>query len=142
MGWKSEKALQCALNCSDNHKTWQLINAFHYGSMMELVRPYVIDSVQKCVGCSAHGFLSFVKQFDQNNSNGNYMYLFEMVCRYTQGLMNIRAAIRRNNPQLLKSAKWMTKELFHGRNHPKYQEIEIYETFVQKSCAGKTAELF
>lgn len=39
-------------------------------------------------------------------------------------------AIRRNNHQLHLAAKWMTKELFHGRNHPRYQKIEIYEQFM------------
>ncbi|CAC5369024.1 unnamed protein product [Mytilus coruscus] len=36
-------------------------------------------------------------------------------------------AIRRNNADLMHSAKFMTKELFHARNHPKYQEIELYD---------------
>ena len=36
--------------------------------------------------------------------------------------------IRRNNADLCKSAKYRTKEIFHGRSHPKYQKIEIYDT--------------
>ncbi|XP_062597901.1 uncharacterized protein LOC134259320 [Saccostrea cucullata] len=142
MGWKSEKALHCAQHCTDNHKTWQLINAFHFGSMMELVRPYVIDCLEKSLDCTAHGFISFVKQYDKTQCNVNFMYLFEMVCKYSQGIINLRAAVRRNNPQLLMSAKWMTKELFHGRNHPKYQEIEIYETFIRRILPDVLKQFF
>ena len=31
----------------------------------------------------------------------------------------------------------MTKELFHGRHHPKYQEIEIYEQFMFQIIPGQ-----
>ncbi|VDI50411.1 Hypothetical predicted protein [Mytilus galloprovincialis] len=37
-------------------------------------------------------------------------------------------ATRRNNADLLKSATYMTKEIFHGRNHTKYQIIELYDS--------------
>lgn len=129
MGWKSEKAQQSAMRCSDNHKSWQSINVFHFGSMLELVRPFVGKCLSQNTEPSARAFISHAKQ---ESANANFMYIFEMVCKYTQGIINFRTAIRRNNPQLLDSAKWMTKELFHGRNHPKYQEIEIYESFIKK----------
>ena len=38
MGWTSEKAQKCALNCTDNHKTWQMILIFHIGTLLELVK--------------------------------------------------------------------------------------------------------
>ena len=59
----------------------------------------------------------------------NFLYMYLMVTRYTQGLLNFRMGVRRNNSQLIQSAKYMTKELFHGRSHPKYQQIEIHDTF-------------
>ena len=65
----------------------------------------------------------------RQNPGFSTTYLFEMVCKYTQGIINFRTSVRRNNSQLLDSAKWMTKELFHGRCHPKYQDIEIYDAF-------------
>jgi hypothetical protein len=52
----------------------------------------------------------------------------DQTCRFAQGIVNFRMAVRRNNAQLLSSAKFMTKELFHGRRHPKYQAIELYDT--------------
>lgn len=54
--------------------------------------------------------------------------MMDQVCRFSQGIIHIRMAKRRNNSDLLKSAKYMTKELFHGRSHPKYQVIEIFDT--------------
>jgi hypothetical protein len=38
--------------------------------------------------------------------------------------------IRQGNWQLVSSARFMTRQLFHGRNHPKYQEIEIFHDFL------------
>lgn len=127
MGWKSEKAQRCALICSDNHKAWQMLLIFHLSTLLELVRPYVQKCVVETKQASAEGFISFVKT---QENNANFMYLFEMACMYSQGLINIRMGVCRNNSKLLQAGKWMSKELFHGRNHPKYQEIEIYETFV------------
>ena len=127
MGWISEKAQKCALNCSDNHKTWQMLLIFHIGTLLELTKPYVKLCLSEQVQPTGEGYVSFVKT---QTEYANYMYLFEMACKYSQGIINMRMAIRRNNHYLLQAAKLMTKELFHGRNHPRYQEIEIYEQFV------------
>ena len=127
MGWSSERAQQCALNCTDNHKTWQMILIFHTGTLLELVKPYVEKCSSENIQPTAEGYISFVKSQAECS---NYMYLFEMACKYSQGIINMRMAIRRNNHMLLQAAKWMTKELFHGRRHPRYQEIEIYEQFM------------
>jgi hypothetical protein len=37
--------------------------------------------------------------------------------------------VRRNNSKLVQSAKFLSKELFHGRSHPRYQELEIIDHF-------------
>ena len=50
-------------------------------------------------------------------------------------------ALRRNNYQLLETAKWMSKELFHGRNHAKYQYIEMYELFVRQILPAEVRQL-
>ena len=39
MSWSSEMVQQVALNCIDNHKTWQMILIFHTGTLLELVKP-------------------------------------------------------------------------------------------------------
>ena len=41
MGWIFESAQSAALNCYDNHKTWHLIAIFNFGSLLELIHPYV-----------------------------------------------------------------------------------------------------
>lgn len=61
---------------------------------------------------TGYGFISFVKQFDKTQSNANIMHLFETVCKYSQ--RDNKCTYGQNNPQLLISAIWMTKELFHG----------------------------
>lgn len=125
MGWRSEAALACAKKCTDNHKTWQVILTFHIGSLLELVVPYVRKCLKENVKPDVQNFYSYAKTV----KSPNFHYLFEMCSRYSQGIINLRQAIRRNNSQLAQSAKWMTKELFHGRRHPVYQEIEIMEQF-------------
>lgn len=138
MGWTSEAAMKAAKMCYDNHKTWQLLLTFHLGTLQELLVPYI----SKCsianqnfepkegtqnVGetPSANGFLRFLKS---KESNPTYMHMFEMVSKYSQAIINFRMGIRRNNSLLVQSAKFMSKGLFHGRSHPRYQQIEMLDT--------------
>ena len=135
MGWTSEAAMRAAKLCYDNHKTWQLILVFHFGTLLELLTPYV----KKCQHSkdpdtnpekpTANGFLQFVKSMEEHP---NYMYMFQMVSRYSQAIVNMRMGIRRNNSTLIQSAKFMSKGLFHGRTHPRYQQIEMIETLQRK----------
>jgi hypothetical protein len=124
MGWKSEAALQSAGKCYDNHKTWQLLMTFYFGTLQELIVPYVRSSLRNDVQPTPTGFLSCCK-----SQGPNYSYMVLMVLRFGQGIFNFRMAIRRNNYALDQSARFCTKELFHGRTHPKYQAIEIQNAF-------------
>ncbi len=128
MGWKTEKAQKAAKSCTDNHKTWQLILIFYFGTMCELVRPYVISCKEQKIDPTPEGFISYSK----GRSDPNFCYMFEMVFRYCQGLLNLRMGVRRNNSNLVLSAKHMTKELFHGRVHPRYQDLELTDSFIRK----------
>lgn len=128
MGWVSDMALKSAKNCYDNHKTWQLFQIFHFGTLLELVLPYVRQCVTDSVEPNADGFLVYASK---RQSDPNYTYMFEMVTRYCQGILNFRIGVRRNNARLIESAKMMTRNLFHGRNHPKYQEIELVDTMLR-----------
>jgi hypothetical protein len=42
--------------------------------------------------------------------------------------------IRRNNSQLVQSAKHRFKAIFHGRRHPIYSSIEIYDCLIRRLC--------
>ncbi len=125
MGWQSENALQNAKKCTDTHKTWQMILVFYIGTLEELLVNYVRISLSKNEEPSVKGFLSWAKKCE----DPNYGFMFEDVLRYAQGIINFRMGIRRNNHMLIRSAIFVTKELFHGRNHPRYQELELWDTF-------------
>lgn len=128
MGFTSESAKQYAKGCKDHHKSWHLMMVFHAASLRELVTPFVRDSLQLGQNPTAKLFFKAANEMYQSRSNPNFNYLMDQTCRFAQGIVNFRMAIRRNNAQLLASAKHMTKELFHGRHHPKYQAIELYDT--------------
>lgn len=128
MGFTSEFAKQYAKGCKDHHKSWHLMMVFHTASLRELVTPFVRDSLQLGQNPTAKLFFKAANEMYQSRSNPNFNYLMDQTCRFAQGIVNFRMDIRRNNAQLLASAKHMTKKLFHGRHHPKYQAIELYDT--------------
>ena len=126
-GWLSEMALMCAKKCSDTHKAWQLLLVFYFGTLQELVIPYVRTCLAEKLEPTARGFMTFSQKQCQEP---NFRYMFDMVCRYAQAVLNFHMGIRRNNHALVQSARYMTKELFHGRSHPKYQQTEITVAFL------------
>ena len=140
MGWRSEAAQQSARKCYDNHKTWQLIMVFHLATLQELVLPYVRECIEGQVEPSPEDFFGHFCP-KKCESSHTFAYYLEMVCRYSQGILNFRMAVRRNNAKLLQAARFMTKELFHGRNHPKYQEIEIYKSYMDQVAPHEVSKL-
>lgn len=90
-----------------------------------MVYPYV----QKCKGDgqdpTSKGFLEVYKK--ELYTDSTFRHLFNLVSRFSQAIINFRMGVRRNNSELIRSAKFMSKELFFARNHPKYQSIIIHD---------------
>ena len=139
MGWRSEATQNSAKRCHDNHKTWQLLMVLYLGTLQELLLLYVRDCEATHQHPSAKDFLT--RYCDLKSSESSmFRYMSEMICRYAQVLFNFRMGIRRNNSSLVQLARYMSKELFHGCNHPKYQEIEIFSSFMEKAAPDKINE--
>ena len=141
IGFEIEASGDFAKSCKDNHKTWRLLLTFHLGPLQELVLPYVRHCLQTDEIPSAKAFFKYSTDRYISSNNPNFTYLMDQTCRFSQGIVNFRMATRRNNAALLKSAKYMTKELFHGRTHPKYQTIEIYDTLQDLMMPDEVQEL-
>ncbi len=141
MGFVTEAAKLYAKACKDLHKSWHLILIFHVATLRELVHPYVVYCMEHTENMSAKGFLKFGRSMYDSGERPNYSYIMDQVLRHSQGIINFRMAVRRNNSNLLKSAKFMTKELFHGRAHPRYQKIEIYDTLQDITMPSEVRDL-
>lgn len=66
-------------------------------------------------------------------TNQNFVHTSTMILTYLQAILNFRAGLRSGNIDVIVSAKAVFTPLFHARNHPKYQEIEITES-IQRQC--------
>ena len=56
-----------------------------------------------------------------------YMYICLSKCLHTMAIFNRRRGIRMNNAELVEVGRYKRAPIFHGRNHLKYQVIEITE---------------
>ena len=130
MGFTSDNAKHFAKTCKDHHVAWQLLLTFHTSALQEMVVPYVrsIRSTEETATVS--GFFRFYKQSMASNTNAAYLQL--QVFRFSQAIINFRMGMRRNNSQLVKSAQFYLKELFYGRCHPHYQNIELFDCIQYK----------
>ena len=110
MGFNSENAKHFAKTCKDHHLAWQLLLTFHTAALNEMVIPFVRSLMNTNDEPTVENYFKFYKQFQAQNPNHAYLHL--QVCRYSQAIINFRMGIRRNNAQLVHSAKFHLKELF------------------------------
>ena len=121
MGYKSEAAKHVAKTCKDHHKAWELILIFFLGTLRELITVYAREMGDAPL--STNGFFQFTKE---KSNNPNFLYIFSQVATYAFAIVNFRMGMRRNNHMVMLSAVSKICGLFHGRNHPFYQLIEVY----------------
>ena len=139
MGFQSTAALASAKRCANYHKAWLLLLIFHIGTLKELVRPYVMLCRANGIAPTPVGYMDYVDKTHEDKSD-NYMLYFEMVLRYSLAIIEMRMGVRRNNASLVWTAKHKFKELIHARNHPKYQEIEIYDSLYHEQAPSAVKE--
>jgi hypothetical protein len=111
MGFVSEAAKQYTKACKDHHKSWSLLQIFHIASLRELVTPYVRHCMLTEQEPNPKGFFQHTADDYSKDSRPNLKYLMDQVCRFWEAIVNFRMAVRSNNATLLRSAKYMTKEL-------------------------------
>ncbi|KAK3085592.1 hypothetical protein FSP39_005806 [Pinctada imbricata] len=126
MGFKSENAKSFAKTCKDHHVAWQLLLTFHTSALQEMLIPFVRENFACKEDLTVENYFKYYKA--NQASNPNYAYLNLQVCRFSQAIINFRMGIRRNNANLVASAKFHLKERFYGRFHPHYQNIEIFDS--------------
>lgn len=123
MGFRSPNAQQYARSGGDHHKSWELMTIMLHGTLDELLVPYVRQCMSKKVKPSAADYLRWSKDV----KDPRYMYMFEQIFTYTMAIFNLRRGIRINNAELVEVGRYKHAPIFHGRNHLKYQVIEIVE---------------
>ena len=123
--FKTPKALQFAKGATDHHLSFYLLLIYHSTTLHELVFPYVKECLEKEVKPKPEGFYKWGLQWAKKDSR--FHYLLEMTCEYSQAILNFRGGIRRNNADLVNSAKFKLRGLFWGRAHPYYQKIELFD---------------
>ena len=88
---------------------------------------------------SDHYFQQWV---DKEVKDPNYKLAVKIESIYGTSLWLMHAAIRANNPKLIKAAKNVFSGLFHIRGNNNYSIIELFDTYLMDSCKRKASELF
>lgn len=136
MGFRSDLAQKCAKTCTDYHKAWELLTIFQHGTTDELILPYVQECLKQNQTPTPEGYISW----SQSCKNPNFMYAQEQVFTYSMAIMNYRSGLRRNNNDLIMAGKTQFSTLFHGRNHPKYRYIDIYDSTMRSLYPAELAK--
>ncbi|XP_078607650.1 uncharacterized protein LOC144879762 isoform X1 [Branchiostoma floridae x Branchiostoma japonicum] len=127
MGFRSEGAQRVAKNCADHHKSMQLLEIAIKGTTDEMLVPYVREKLQKGEqqSMSADDFLYV---WCPALRNPNFMFLQQQINLYGVAILNFRAGTRRNNSEYVQAGAELFSPLFSGRNHPKYQLIDMLDS--------------
>ena len=125
LSFKSPLAQLSAKRCDDTHKTWALLLTFHIATLQELVLEYVRDCLAEDSTPTPSGFDKYARG---KHHIPNFYYTYDQVRKYSQAMLNFRIGMRRNNADLIRSAKYTFQGVFHGRSHPIYSIIEINDS--------------
>ena len=120
LGFNSLKAQLACQKANDHHKAMQILEIFLYGTADELLVPFVRQCIAEGnVPCVEKYYLWLSKVKDPN-----YLFMKDVVFTYVFALFLFRGGIRRNNSDVLLSARTKFSALFYGLNMINYQEID------------------
>ena len=140
LGFTSDKQLGYIAGCKDHHLSWEIFCVTVIACLRELVLLYIRASLSKAERPTADGFLLYHKNAQDQDSPA-YTFMFDMITIYGQAIFNFRGGVRRNNSHLAESAKHYIKDLFWARQHPRYQQLEVYDN-VQKCVMNEQVNAF
>ncbi|XP_078619351.1 uncharacterized protein LOC144886560 [Branchiostoma floridae x Branchiostoma japonicum] len=126
MGFKSESAQKVARNCADHHKSMELLEIALKGGIDEMLVPYVRQKLQagEQDSISADDFLF---KWVIAVRNKNFLFFQQQISHYAIGIKNFHVGTRRNNTKYVQAGIEVFSPLFSGRNHPKYQLIDMFD---------------
>ena len=124
LGFRTIRAKESCKNCSDHHKSFQIVQILLFGTMDEIIVPYA----RKCISNSQQPTLPGFIQFIQSSNDPNYRFLTSVICTYVLALYIFRCGVRKNNQRFILAGRCKFSELFFGLNMTTYQEIDFRDT--------------
>ena len=137
LGFKSVKALTSCQKCSDHHKAWQIIQILLFGTMDELLLPYV----KSCIAANREPSMEGLNEFMVSVKNPKFHFLYKSVLTYLLALFVFRCGVRRNNQDFMLAGRSVVTDLFYGFNCTMYQEIE-FKDIMARSLAPQEIKQF
>ncbi|KAK3098397.1 hypothetical protein FSP39_019148 [Pinctada imbricata] len=133
LGFNSPRALSCIQRCSDHHKAWQVFTILLFGTMDELMIPYV----RQCHHLRTSPSLKSFYEFLSDAKDPNFTFLAEITFSFLLPLYFFRCGVRRNNHRYLLCGKSVFSDLFYITNMINYQEIEYRDIKTRVSAPSE-----
>ena len=121
LGFRSVRALSSCLNCTDHHKAWQIFLILLFGTLDEILVPYVRRCLTTKSPASVSGFYDYL----ESAIDPNYVFLSDIVFNYLVPLFIFRCGVRKNNQKFILAGRCKFSELFYCTNMYFYQEIDF-----------------
>ena len=139
LGFRTPRAQEVVKRGVDHHRSRQILTALLEAISKELLVLYVRDSHANNTETSVQNYYQWVARV----VNDNYIYMYYMAFTALLAFSLYNAAIRKNNSSLMMASRTVFTPLFHGRPHPKYQEIMLQDTCLRTmvpACRKKQTE--
>lgn len=120
LGFKSKRAKEFAIGCSNHHIAWQILCIALEAIASELIFQYIIY----CKGSKRNPSVDdFVKWRNDEVKNSNYILMYDITFSVLLGLKCYRTGIRRNNSNYALAGRQKIAPLVYTGKHPIYQEL-------------------
>ena len=121
LNFSSPKALEACQKAFDHHKSWQILIILFFGTVDELLLPFVRECMAANKGPSLQDFYLYLNDCQ----NPNYLFMKDMMFTALLALIIFRTGVRRNHSDMMLAGRLKFSSLFFGTNMSFYQEISF-----------------
>ena len=129
LNFKTTKAKQCLQNVSDHHKGWSFFMTYLIETGDELILPYVKECIQGNTTPTLQDYMSWSGKLQ----DPTYEFVRDLTLSFAFAILLFRTGVRRNNHDLIQSARSKFARLFFITNTSKYAEIETKHNIILTS---------
>ena len=119
LNFKTKKAYDYFLSCNDTHKSWESLEIFLHGTIMEMIKAYQSTSSN----ASPLGFLTWQSQL----TNPTLRFFYDFVLNIGLSIYVQRIGDRSNDMRASHAGRMRFLDMFYAFPHYIYREVEYNE---------------
>ena len=135
--FNTPKSYKYFIDCKDNHKTWQALEIFLHGSVMEIIQLYA----SKLPAGVTPGVMGFLDWQSSTGLSPTLQFMTQFTLNFALAIYVQRIGDRNNDEKCSDAGRYKFNDMFYAFNHPIYREVEYNELRQRISFPSEIVQL-